>query len=72
MDIHTVTCDGCQALNGRAGGYCAECSLRACGTRRGVDTCAHCADFESCPHLAEFYKAALQMKNTLEEIRRML
>jgi hypothetical protein len=72
IDIHAATCDGCRSPLGRAGGYCAECPLRACGARRGVETCAHCAEFETCRHLAEFYQVAPQMKATLEEIRRLL
>lgn len=72
IDINSVTCDGCRTPNGRAGGYCSECPIRACGLERGVETCAHCSDFEGCDHLAEFFKAAPHLKTTLEEIRRLL
>jgi len=37
-----------------------------------VETCAHCADYETCIELNEFLKNAPQAKTNLEEIRRLL
>jgi hypothetical protein len=72
MPLAAVVCDGCRTPDGRAGGYCAECPVRACGVEHGVDSCAHCSEFENCQHLAEFYKVAPQVKSILEEIRKLM
>ncbi len=73
IDAAYVTCDGCLASDGRLGGWCLECELRACGVARGLPNCAHCADFDSCAKLASFFNAAYvfapQLRTTLEEIR---
>ena len=72
MPLAAVTCDGCRTPEGRAGGYCADCPVRACGKERGLETCAHCSDFESCAQLAQLFVMAPQLKTNLEEIRRLL
>ena len=53
MTIAAVTCDGCTS-QGRLGGYCDECLVRACGLEKGVENCAHCAEFEGCEILNGF------------------
>jgi len=72
MTIADVTCDGCVTLNGRAGGYCSQCPIRACGVERKVTNCAYCADYSTCEKLAGFFTQAPAAKTTLDEIRRTL
>lgn len=72
IDPNSITCDGCRTPNGRLSIYCGECPVRACGVQAGVETCAHCADYETCIELNEFLKNAPQAKTNLEEIRRLL
>lgn len=67
-----VTCDGCLAFDGRLGGHCAECNIRACGVERGLPNCAHCAEFDTCEKLAGFVSFVPQARTVLEEIRRGL
>ena len=67
-----VTCDGCLAFNGRLGGYCTMCPIRACGVERKVTNCAYCADYAACDKLAGFFAQAPAAKMALEEIRRTL
>jgi hypothetical protein len=73
-DITTahVTCDGCLAFNGRLGGYCTMCPIRACGVERKVTNCAYCADYAACDKLAGFFAQAPSAKMALDEIRRTL
>ena len=72
MTIESVTCDGCLAFNGRLGGYCLQCPIRACGVERKVANCAYCADYGACEKLAGFFAQAPAAKTTLDEIRRTL
>lgn len=67
-----VTCDGCTNLQGRAGGHCVECDIRACGIEHQVANCAHCARYDGCDKVARFFSHAPGCKATLDEIRRAL
>jgi len=64
-----VTCDGCLAFDGRLGGYCPQCPIRACGVARQVANCAFCGDYATCDKLAGFFAQAPAAKTTLDEIR---
>lgn len=70
MTIDAVICDGCTS-SGRHGGYCGECPVRACAAERGVENCAHCADY-ACDKLSGFFGMAPQAKTNLEAIRAAL
>jgi hypothetical protein len=72
ITVDSVTCDGCITLNGRAGGYCSQCPIRACGIERKVTNCAYCTDYVGCEKLAGFFTQAPAAKMTLDEIRRTL
>ena len=72
MTIADVTCDGCVTLNGRLGGYCSQCPIRACGVERKVTNCAYCADYATCEKLVGFFNQVPAAKMTLDEIRRTL
>jgi len=72
MTLADVTCDGCLAFDGRLGGYCGQCPIRACGVERMVANCAYCADYVGCEKLAGFFVQAPAAKTTLDEIRRTL
>lgn len=68
MPFEAVTCDGCTA-DGRAGGYCADCPVRACGKARGVANCAYCEDYATCGTLQRFIADIPPAKANLEAIR---
>ncbi len=72
IDASYVTCDGCLAFDGRLGGHCAECEIRACGVERGLANCAHCPEYTSCPKLAGFIEFVPHVKATLDEIKSTL
>lgn len=67
-----VTCDGCRAFDGRLGGHCLECEIRACGVARGFPNCAHCSDFDACQKLSGFLSYVPQARAVLQEIRAAL
>ena len=71
IDAAYVTCDGCLTVDGRLGGHCLECDVRACGTARGVPNCAHCDDY-GCEKLAGFLAEVEVARQLLDEIRRGL
>jgi hypothetical protein len=70
--VASVTCDGCVAVNGRLGGYCPHCPIRACGVGRGLANCAHCADYATCDKLLGFFKSVPDARVTLDGIRSAL
>ncbi len=65
-----VTCDGCTNLQGRPGGHCLECDIRACGIEHKVANCAHCGEYDGCEKLVRFFGFVHGAKANLEEIRR--
>ncbi len=62
-------CDGCRAFDGRLGGYCGECPIRACGIRTNVENCAYCESY-SCENLEKFLQNVPEARATLDSIRR--
>lgn len=71
MTLESLTCDGC-TLDGRLGGYCHNCPVRACGEGRGVANCAYCEDYETCSTLQGFIKDIPEARANLEAIRAAL
>jgi hypothetical protein len=76
IPVAATVCDGCLAPEGRKGGYCGECPVRACAVERKVATCAHCPDY-GCEKIEGFLKMAgpeggVRLRASLEEIRRSL
>ncbi len=69
IDVAYVTCDGCRAFQGRLGGHCPECDIRACGIARDVPHCAYCGDYVTCQKLAGFLNFVPQARTALEGIR---
>ncbi len=69
--IEAIMCDGCLGDEGRKGGYCRQCPVRACGVERGVVNCAHCTDY-ACDELTSFFGRAPHAQAMLDEIRASL
>lgn len=67
ITVSDCICDGCLG-EGRKGGHCGECGVRACAVERGLANCAHCPDF-GCEMLTSFFGFAPDAKTTLEAIR---
>jgi len=66
----SVWCDGC-LVGGKKCGHCHECEIRACGMKKGVKNCAHCAQYP-CGKLEAFFALAPVAKNNLEAIKARL
>ncbi len=71
MPIGAVICDGCIG-EGRHGGYCQDCPIRACAGERGFENCAYCGDYETCEQLNKFFGMAPGTKANLDAIRATL
>lgn len=71
ITVANATCDGC-AAEGRIGGFCLQCPVRACARVKLVPTCAHCDAYGSCETVAGFLGFAPSLKDGLEAIRRSL
>jgi hypothetical protein len=48
----TLDCEGCKS-DGLHFAFCSSCTVRACASKRGVETCAHCDDY-GCDILEEY------------------
>jgi hypothetical protein len=64
-------CDGCSTGRRISAAHAATCAIRLCASARGVDTCAHCADY-GCATLHQFFGFAPVLKDKLEAIRATL
>ena len=71
VTVEYVICDGCLAGDGRLGGHCLECRIRACGVARGVPNCAMCDDY-ACDELQGFFGFVPTARATLDAIRQGL
>ncbi|NHI89377.1 MAG: DUF3795 domain-containing protein [Candidatus Thorarchaeota archaeon] len=67
-----INCVGCKVDAEPRFKFCRECAVRACATGRGVETCAHCEDYE-CGTLEGWLKqAGDEARERLEAIRSTL
>jgi len=64
----SINCDGCLGKTGRKFSHCLECEMRVCGMERGVENCAHCADY-ACEKLERFFGFAPDARIVLDGIR---
>ena len=67
----TVQCTGCKGSGVRIA-YCADCAIRACAEEKGVETCAHCDDYETCETLYAFIAEIPEAQQNLAAIRASL
>ena len=67
----TVQCTGCKE-SGVHIAYCSECEVRVCASQKGVETCAHCDQFEGCAILEKFFELIPDCRQSLAEIRATL
>jgi hypothetical protein len=70
LEAGDCICDGCLG-DGRRIGYCRTCEVRACAIARGLENCAHCADY-GCEKLLVCFEHSAETKDVLDEIRRRL
>ncbi|MCK5248206.1 DUF3795 domain-containing protein [Candidatus Bipolaricaulota bacterium] len=61
-------CAGCHSTVGPWMTHCAECEYRACGTEKGVETCAECSEY-ACDKLVKFFEFVPVAKTTLDGLR---
>ncbi len=70
--VESVTCDGCQSIDGRLSGYAdGICKIRSCALDKNVENCAHCDEY-ACEKLEEFFQQVPDLKPRLDEIRKSI
>jgi hypothetical protein len=67
VKVEHVFCDGC-LVGGKKCAHCGECEMRTCAMKRGVESCAACADYPCAP-LEGFFAMAPHARATLESLR---
>ena len=66
-----INCDGCLSPGPRIFSHCNQCEIRKCGMGKGVENCAHCADY-ACDRLSGFLSSVPMARETLEGERKGL
>jgi hypothetical protein len=69
ISADACTCDGCSSGKRTSTAHAATCAIRLCASKRGVITCAHCADY-GCATVKQFFAFAPTLKEKLEAIRK--
>jgi hypothetical protein len=64
-------CDGCKTETGRLYSGCKNCQIRKCGSRKGIENCAHCNEY-ACEKLEKFFVTDPEAKKRLDAIRSTL
>ena len=67
ITVDDVWCDGC-LVEGKKCTHCGECKIRACAREKGVENCAHCADY-ACAVVGEIHGMVPAAKEALDRIR---
>lgn len=68
--VQDTVCDGC--LSSRISGWCQRiCLIRPCAEKRGVETCAHCSDYQ-CEKLERFLSDEPTAREYLEAAKKSL
>ena len=68
MTIDMINCTGCRE-EGVKLSHCAECQVRVCVQAKGYQTCADCAELESCQIVAMIHQFAPEAMTNLKELR---
>ncbi len=63
-----INCFGCHASDDRVFTHPLTCSIRLCGRKKGVETCAHCCEYP-CKTIEEFFDMVPDARATLDAIR---
>ncbi len=67
-----IDCIGCTVNDEPKFKYCGACSVKACASKRGVETCAHCSDYGCDTLEAWFAQMGDTSRQRLEKIRASL
>jgi len=64
-----IYCDGCTSSGGIYFSHCAECEMRICAIKKGLQNCSFCEDYP-CASLAGFFNMVKEAKEVLDSIRK--
>ena len=73
IKVEDINCDGCLSVGKRLIKFCNECEVRACGSEKEIENCAHCEDY-ACSKLEKLWSmiSSAETKERLENIRKKL
>ena len=61
-----INCTSCKG-GGVQVGYCSQCEIRICGSKKGVENCGACDDFRTCATIDDFLAQAPLAKDNLAQ-----
>jgi hypothetical protein len=71
LSPYDLVCDGCLLGHSQYALFCSGCETRSCAIARGVENCAHCAEY-ACDKLARTFEMAPEAKTRLDTIHATL
>lgn len=67
-----INCLGCTNPTGPHIGHCDVCEIRTCNTNKGLATCGHCDEMETCEIINNFFNLVPAAKENLLKIKGLL
>lgn len=65
-----INCDGCLTIGGRKNGYCQNCGIRQCCSKKGLENCVHCAEHQQCEKIKSFHEFSAEAKACFEALKK--
>ncbi len=72
LKAEDINCLGCTKVDGPHIGHWDVCEMRICSTKKGLETCGHCDEMESCDIIGGLFKVVPVAKENLVELRKSL
>ncbi len=63
-----TNCDGCRTTGGSLFSECANCKIRRCVIKKGLENCSYCEEYV-CDNLLKIYKSDPAAKTRLDLLR---
>lgn len=67
ISIESINCTGCRG-EGVKFAHCSECQIRNCSGSKGYETCADCAELESCQLVAQIHQYSAEALENLKKL----
>jgi hypothetical protein len=62
-----ITCNGCSGPYEEQWGNCQKCAFKACQRKSGVENCAQCEKFETCPDFIQLVRFTAKRGEEIRE-----
>lgn len=67
IDFKSINCTGCRG-DGVQFAHCSECQIRICTGNKGYETCADCAELDTCKLIAQIHQYSADALENLKKL----